>query len=199
MQTTAQMFCIRLYVAIVKPPSTPPSEPPLQEPDPNTPTPHPQPQPQIQQQIQLQNALKDLREIYRFKAAPHQVVLAGHADGAHTAQEIAAASQHAQHSMQHEQLPFSPSLRPFAGVVSYCCLPQRCFVDANYPVPLLTVLGDRDGLVRLSHAAESCKKLEEAFPDPEMRAQRVPVSIYPKFTHRWFSLGAGMTCMLQHN
>lgn len=119
--------------------------------------------------------------------------------GARIAQEIAASQQKVSSSSPFGQkrdihegfLQQQGPHRPFAAVISYCCLPQKCFVAANYPVPLLTVLGARDGLVRLSQASGCFEKLSEDFPDPVTRAKRVPVAIYPKFSHRWFSLGAG--------
>eukprot|EP00892_Ulva_mutabilis_P003985 jgi/Ulvmu1/1959/UM012_0120.1 len=78
-----------------------------------------------------------------------------------------------------------------AGVILHGSYIAPAYLDTPNTAPIATILGDRDGLVHLSHIATHRRDaVDPVIPDPSSRAMRMPLVILPGVTHASFAAGA---------
>lgn len=142
---------------------------------------------------QFSACIAALRDQASFTPTPQQLFIAGHSMG----------GMHATVTALNCQLPVEEAVNvsdvdssleksaACAGVVLHGSYATAAYLTAAASPPVATILGDRDGLVRLSHIATRRRQhLQSANANTSTEASRTPLVILPGVSHASFAAGA---------
>ena len=130
----------------------------------------------------VEAALEALKETCGFDGPAAQLIFGGHSMGATLALHAAFSD------------PASSTQPPLATPRCRCILSHASYTPPPYrtlkciqAAPIADILGDRDGVIRLSSIAPVQDEIDAIVPEPSGRARVAPVAILPGVNHASFA------------